>query len=69
MSNSTLENVRINIKNLRLKLGLTQDVLSEKAGISQDYLSLIELGKRKPSLVRLIKIAKALGVEPYKLLM
>ena len=42
---------------------MTQDILSEKAGISCDYLSEIERGKRIPSLKRLCMIAEALEIE------
>ena len=48
---------------------LTQDKLSELTGISSDYLSEIERGKRVPSLKRLIMIADAMNIPAYKLLM
>ncbi len=68
MTNSTEENVKINIRKYREALNLSQEKLSESAGVSTDYISLIERGKRTPSLKRLVMIADALGVEPYKLL-
>jgi len=46
----------------RLSLGLTQEVLSEKAGISVSFLGQVERGERKPSLETVINIAKSLGV-------
>jgi DNA-binding XRE family transcriptional regulator len=42
--------------------GLSQQELAETVGISVPYLSQLETGKRKGSLVVLAKIAKALGV-------
>ena len=68
MTNSTIETLRKNIKKYRLASNLTQEKLSEISGISSDYLSEIERGKRTPSLKRIILIAKALGIEPYQLL-
>lgn len=68
MTNSTINIIRNNIKTYRLKANLTQEKLSELAGISCDYLSEVERGKKTPSLKRLIIIAEALGIEPYKLL-
>lgn len=68
MANSTIEKIRNNIKQYRQKAGFTQEKLSEKAGISCDYLSEIERGKRLPSLKRLVMIAEALNIEAYKLL-
>ena len=50
------------IKLLRLENNLTQEKLSEKAGISIDFLSLIERGKNAPSFESLEKIASALKV-------
>ena len=68
MTNSTLVNVYKNIKKYRLEKGLSQNTLAEITNISVDYISLIENGKRTPSLKRLIIIANALDIEPYKLL-
>lgn len=50
------------IKVERNKRGMSQDVLSELADITQKYLSLIETGKRTPKLNVIIKLASALGV-------
>lgn len=49
---------------------MTQDMLAEKANLSRSHLSAIEA----PNLIRpfsleiLFNIARALGVEPYRLL-
>lgn len=50
------------IKLQRVKLSKTQDQLAEEVNISQKYLSQIEIGKSKPRVEVLIKIANALGV-------
>jgi transcriptional regulator with XRE-family HTH domain len=67
MANSTKDIFRQNLKFYRNKLNLTQEKLSELSGISSDYLSEIERGKRTPSFKRLDLIASALDLEVYKL--
>ena len=69
MTNSTMDIFRSNLKFYRNKQGLTQEKLSELIGISTDYLSEIERGKKTPSFKRMELLAKALGVEVYKLFM
>lgn len=69
MANSTIEILRKNIKSFRIDKNLTQENLSELSGISSDYLSEIERGKRTPSLKRLILIAEALNIPVYKFFM
>lgn len=63
-----LEKIVINLKNYRKNAGMTQEELSEHAGLSPDYISLIERGKRYPSLKSLFKIADALKIEAYRLI-
>ena len=62
MTNSTIKIIQENIKKFRINKHLTQEKLSEIAGISCDYLSEIERGKKIPSLKRFIMIAKALDI-------
>lgn len=52
-----------NIRKYRKKAGLKQNQLSEKIGLSDKYIQLIESGERKPSLKTVYKIAKVLGVK------
>ncbi len=66
MANSTTDILRNNIKTFRESKNLTQEKLSELAGISADYLSEIERGKKVPSIKRLIQISEALDIEIYK---
>ena len=68
MANSTKDIFRKNIKFYRKELGLTQDKLSELSGISSDYLSEIERGKKTPSFKKIDLLANALKIEVYKLL-
>ncbi len=69
MANSTKDIFRYNLKFYRNKLNLTQEKLSELSGISSDYLSEIERGKRTPSFKRMDLIADALNLDVYKLFM
>ena len=64
MTDSTIKKIQQNIKKFRLEKGLTQEQLSEVCGISSDYLSEIERGKKVPSLKRFILIAHGLGISP-----
>ena len=52
------------VKEKRLQLGLTQDELSEKIGISPKSLSQIELGNNFVSAENLSEICKALNTKP-----
>ena len=67
MTNSTKDIFRENLKFYRTQNNLTQEELRELSGISSDYLSEIERGKKTPSFKRLDLIANGLGVEVYKL--
>ncbi len=55
------------VKKLRLKAGLTQDVLSERCGIYRTYLSRVEAGSANPTLLVLIALATTLGVHVCEL--
>jgi transcriptional regulator with XRE-family HTH domain len=57
-----------NVRRLRNDAGLTQDDLSERAGIFRTYLSRIESGKSNPTLLVLVALADALVVTPCELL-
>lgn len=54
---------------MRLARGISQAELATRIGISASYLSLLESGKKEPSLVMLRGIAKALGISDDLLLM
>lgn len=56
------------IKDTRLRKDLTQEEVAEEAGITPNYLAIIEMGTKLPSLRVLIKIAKALGVKTRDLI-
>ncbi len=51
-----------NVRHARLSAGMTQEMLSERSGFSQQYLSDLERGERNPTIVTIFEIAQALGV-------
>lgn len=52
----------IQLKNARLRLGLSQKQVAELVGISRCFYTQIEKGTRKPSLDVALKISEMLGV-------
>jgi transcriptional regulator with XRE-family HTH domain len=50
------------LRKSRLAAGLTQEELAFKADISRNYVSLLELGEKSPTVQILLRICKALGV-------
>ena len=48
----------IRIRRLREDLGLTQEDLARSVGLSSEFISLLELGKRDPSLESLNSVAR-----------
>ena len=57
-----------NVKKYRLELGYSQEDLADKCGLHRTYIGSIECQYRNVSLKNIQKIAKALDVEPNKLL-
>ena len=57
-----------NVRRLRLAKELTQERFAEISGLSQQYISDLERGRRNPTVVTLYEISVALGVSPVDLL-
>ncbi len=55
-----------NIRAFRTGLGWSQEKLSVRAELSNNYLSTLERGKVNVSATSLEKIAKALKIEPWQ---
>ena len=51
------------IQRIRKSKGITQEMLAEEIGVSQNYITYIETAISKPSLKILMKIADALQVK------
>ena len=56
-----------NLKAFRHKSGLSQAKLAEKAGISTQYIAMIELSRQFPTPEVIERIAKALEIEAHEL--
>lgn len=50
------------IQNRRKGMGMTQEELAEKSGISQVTISYIESGKRVPSVMQMVSVLSALDM-------
>lgn len=63
-----LAGVGIAIREFRQLAGLSQDDLADRMDVSTPYISMLESGKRYPSIEMLIRIARALNILPGDLL-
>jgi transcriptional regulator with XRE-family HTH domain len=61
------EILALNLKGNRRKCGFTQERLAEKAGISANYLSMVEVSKKFPTPEMLDRLANALKIETFQL--
>jgi transcriptional regulator with XRE-family HTH domain len=61
------EILALNLKLNRQKCGLTQEKLAEKAGISSNYLSMVEIAKKFPTPEMLDRLAEALEIDTIQL--
>jgi len=50
------------VREERLKLGLSQEALAEKARVHRTYIGMIERAEKNITLENIEKIAKALGI-------
>jgi len=55
------------VRELREKRGVSQQRLSELAGLNRNYVSDVERGRRNPCLGNIVKLAEALDVAPGEL--
>ena len=61
--NKRLKNLGINIKGERFRRNISQEKLAELTNISRNSVSLIETGKINPTILKVVDIANALGVD------
>lgn len=48
----------------RMDLGLSQEALAQRAGLHRTYVGSLERGERNVALVNIVRLGKALGVDP-----
>jgi len=65
---SLLKSVGRRVRSAREELGLTQEELSERAGLHVSYVGQIERGLREPSLKSLLAVAEGLNLQIADLL-
>lgn len=58
-----------NVRRRRLALELSQEELGEKAGVHRTYVGMLERGEKNVTIYNIERIASALELEPYRLLM
>ncbi len=56
------------IRDLRMKLGYSQELLAEKANLHRTYIGGVERGERNLGLENIVRLAHALKVKPSQLL-
>jgi transcriptional regulator with XRE-family HTH domain len=56
------------LREVRLKVGVSQEKLAELAGLHRTYVSTVERGLKNISIVNIARLAAALDVEPADLM-
>jgi transcriptional regulator with XRE-family HTH domain len=56
-----------NLRRLRIKGGLSQEELADRAGLNRNYIGMIEREENSPTVDALEQISGALGIDPVLL--
>ena len=56
------------LRDLRNKVGFSQEKLALDCGLDRTYISLLERGLRQPTLTTLFTLANSLGIKPSNLI-
>lgn len=56
------------IRKARLKAGLTQEQLAFEAEVSRQYVSLLELNQKSPTVDVLMRLCRAMGVSAGRMI-
>ncbi|MCP1845590.1 transcriptional regulator with XRE-family HTH domain [Bradyrhizobium sp. USDA 4524] len=57
----------LNVRRIRVERGISQQKLAHEAGIDRSYLASLERQSKNPTIDILDRIADALGVHPFEL--
>jgi len=52
------------LRQARLNAGMTQEELAAKVRLTREYVSLLERGKRTPTIHVFVRLTRALGLSP-----
>jgi transcriptional regulator with XRE-family HTH domain len=58
----------LNIRRLRIDLGISQEELAERAGVHRTYIGMLERVEKNVTIYNIERIAEALEVDPSVLL-
>lgn len=61
--------VAANVKRLRAELGITEEEVKRRSGISQKTFNNIANAEHSPTISTIEKVAKGLGVDPWELML
>lgn len=56
------------VRHFRKIISISQEELASRAGVHRTYIGMIERGEKNITIISMIKISKALGIDAYKLL-
>jgi transcriptional regulator with XRE-family HTH domain len=65
---SPLERFAANLREIRLRRGLSQEALADLCHLHRTEVSLLERAQREPRLTTIVRVAQALDVTPAELL-
>lgn len=57
-----------NVRRERVRQGISQELLAERAGVHRTYVGMLERGEKNVTIYNIERIAHALGVDPASLL-
>lgn len=67
-NDTILKDIGNNIRKNRIKLNLSQMKLADRAMVHRNYISSIENGRRNPTILILLDISYALGIDIIELI-
>lgn len=52
------------LREARMREGMSQEALAHEAGLDRTYISMLERGKRQPTIATLFSLAQVLRIKP-----